>query len=157
MEKKFDKGKLIVGLIILGLIGISALAIKLGGTKMDKKEQTELEEDNDDSGLYSDYDSSETEEPVGDYSTSQSEVTNGDEIDIWVCAQDIVEKNLKSPSSSDFCSVTDAKVYSNGGDNYTVYGYVDAKNGFGAEIRTNFTVTLTYTGSGYTNGVVVFE
>lgn len=100
---------------------------------------------------------SSSEDSTMDYSTFQSEVTNGDEIEIWVCAQDIVESNLKSPSSSDFCSVTDAKVYSNGGDNYTVYGYVDAKNGFGAEIRTNFTVTLTYTGSGYTNGVVVFE
>lgn len=47
MEKKFDKGKLIAVLTILGLIGISALAIKLGGTKMDKKEQTEWEEETD--------------------------------------------------------------------------------------------------------------
>lgn len=111
------------------------------------------------SEIYSDYDNSETHKSAegNSASQSQSEVTNGDEIEIWVCAQDVVENNLKSPSSADFCSINDATVYSNGGDNYTVYGYVDAENGFGAEIRTDFTVTLTYTGSGYTNEVVVFE
>lgn len=108
---------------------------------------------------YSDYENSETHKSVEDNKTSQSqsEVTNGDEIEIWVCAQDIVEKNLKSPSTADFCSINDAKVYSNGGEDYTVIGFVDADNAFGANIRTNFIVTLTYTGEGYKNGSVIFE
>lgn len=86
-----------------------------------------------------------------------TEVTDSDKkIDVWVCAQDIVEKNLKSPNSADFCNITEAKVYSNGGDDYTAIGYVDADNSFGTSIRNNFVVTLTYTGSGYKNGKVTF-
>jgi len=64
MEKKSDKSTIIAVLIILGVIGISALASALFGNKTDKKEQTEWEEDNNDTSLYSDYDSSETEDNV---------------------------------------------------------------------------------------------
>ncbi len=76
---------------------------------------------------------------------------------IWWCAKDIVENNLKSPSSAKFCGVNEASVYSNGGDEYTVIGYVDADNSYGANIRSSFITTLTFTGEGYSNGTVYFD
>lgn len=76
---------------------------------------------------------------------------------VWACATDIVKQNLKSPSGAKFCPVYEAKVYNQSGDEYIVTGYVDAENSYGAEIRTKFTVWLTFTGEGYTNGSVVFD
>lgn len=77
--------------------------------------------------------------------------------DAWVCAQDVVQSSLKSPSTAKFCSYTDAKITSLGGEKYKIEGYVDAQNGFGATIRTRFTVTLTLTARGYKEGSVKFE
>ena len=81
---------------------------------------------------------------------------NGLKMDIWVCAMDIVRNNLKAPSTAKFCLVSEASVYDDGSDNYTVSGWVDAENGFGAKLRSEFIVTLTFTGKGYTNGYVTF-
>lgn len=75
------------------------------------------------------------------------------ESDAWVCAQDVVKKNLKSPSSAKFCLMSEATIHYNGekdgGSLYTVSGYVDAQNSFGATIRQNFTVNLIVTKDGY--------
>lgn len=79
------------------------------------------------------------------------------ELDAWVCAQDIVNSKLKAPSTAKFCSYTEATVTYNGGSDYTVEGYVDAENGYGAKIRTNFIVTLTLSEKGYKNGYVTFS
>lgn len=79
------------------------------------------------------------------------------EKDAWVCAQDIVNSNLKAPATAKFCSYTEATITHNGGSDYTVKGYVDAENSYGAKIRTYFTVTLTLTEKGYTNGYVTFS
>lgn len=103
--------------------------------------------------------------PPGSYTNQESSSTNssasenqaGREIDAWVCSEDIVKNNLKAPSTAKFCSYTEATVTYTGGANYTVKGYVDAENSFGAMIRNNFTVTLTLTASGYKNGSVIFS
>lgn len=76
---------------------------------------------------------------------------------IWTCAQDIVKGDLKSPSTAKFGSYNDVKVYSNGGNDYTIIGSVEAQNSFGAVVEQGYIVTLTYTGSGYKNGAVVFN
>lgn len=78
-------------------------------------------------------------------------------IDAWVCAQDIVNSELKAPSTAKFCSYPTANVTWNGGSDYTIKAYVDAENGFGTKIRTYFTVTLTLTAKGYKNGYVTFN
>lgn len=82
------------------------------------------------------------------------------ESDAWVCAQDVVEKNLKSPSSAKFCLMSEATIHYNGeedgGSRYTVSGYVDAQNSFGAMIRKNFTVNLTVTKDGYKRATCTF-
>lgn len=77
--------------------------------------------------------------------------------DAWVCAQDIVNSNLKAPSTAEYCSYPSADITWNGGSDYTVSGYVDAENGFGSMVRTYFTVTLTLTAKGYKNGYVTFN
>ena len=69
--------------------------------------------------------------------------------DAWVCAIDVVENRLKSPSTADFCSYPEATITDLGNNRYRIKGYVDAQNSFGATIRSNFTVTLTLTESGY--------
>ena len=83
-----------------------------------------------------------------------------DRADAWVCAQDVVKKNLKSPSSAEFCLMSEASIYYNGEDGgglrYTVSGYVDAQNSFGATIRQNFTVNLTVTKDGYRRATCTF-
>lgn len=79
----------------------------------------------------------------------------------FTVAQDIVEKNLKSPSTAEFCKVTDAEITHLGNGEYMVYGWVDAQNGYGAVLRTNFLVTYTAIKQGndigYKNGNVIFD
>lgn len=70
-------------------------------------------------------------------------------IDAWVCAQNVVEGRLKSPSTAKFCSYDSSRVTELGNNKYRIVGYVDAQNSFGATVRSNFTVTLTLTEHGY--------
>lgn len=63
------------------------------------------------------------------------------------CAQDRVTNLLKSPSTADFPSGCDRFVTDLGGNRYTVTSYVDAENGFGAMIRSNYTCDVTVTSS----------
>lgn len=79
------------------------------------------------------------------------------DIDAWSCAQNIVESYLKSPSTADFCSYTEATVKDLGNGEYMVTGWVDSENDFGATVRSNFVVTYTATAKGYKNGSAVFD
>ncbi len=81
----------------------------------------------------------------------------GDKIDAWVCAQDVVENKLKSPSTAKFCSYNSDNVKDLGNGKYEVVGYVDAQNGFGATVRKYFIVTLTLTENGYKNATCRFD
>jgi len=63
-------------------------------------------------------------------------------------ATQFVERRLKSPSTADFGPFRDAKVMSltpekNSACKFLVTGQVDSQNGFGAMIRSEFTVTLS--------------
>lgn len=100
-----------------------------------------------------------TIKPTNNPSTnsSSSYVAKDREMDAWVCAQDIVEANLKSPSSAKFCKYPEATITYCGDADYMVVGWVDAENSYGAKIRTNFIVTLTLTEKGYKNGYVIFD
>ena len=66
-----------------------------------------------------------------------------DETDAWVVAQSIVSKQLKSPSTADFCRKSQATIVRSG-NTWTVVGYVDAQNSFGATLRNEFTVRFTF-------------
>lgn len=56
-------------------------------------------------------------------------------------AHQIMEQTLKSPSTADFCSTANAMVREEGGL-FVVSSCVDSQNGFGAMIRTDFTITM---------------
>ena len=67
-----------------------------------------------------------------------------DKSDAWSAARDVVLGQLKSPSSADFCRSTEATI-TRRANSWTIKGYVDAENSFGATIRNNFTVKITFT------------
>jgi hypothetical protein len=58
---------------------------------------------------------------------------------IDVCHQ-AVEEQLKAPGTADFGGETVTNV----GDRYTVIGHVDAENGFGAQLRSEWACDATW-------------
>jgi hypothetical protein len=62
-----------------------------------------------------------------------------------VMCENFVEEQLKAPSSADFSGVFDTTVTGSGND-YTVVGYVDAQNSFGAVLRSNYTCEIRDSG-----------
>lgn len=74
-------------------------------------------------------------------------------------AENALKKNIKSPSTAEFPSVTTKKSHTyeisfTDEDNceYSIDSYVDSQNGFGAMIRTDFSVTIIIKG-----GIVSYE
>jgi len=66
----------------------------------------------------------------------------------FVMSQEFVKRQLRSPSTADFPLINASGVsvsrFTNddGRCAFTVRGYVDAQNGFGATVRQNYTVML---------------
>ena len=84
-------------------------------------------------------------------SGSSTTVTDDDELGVcWALAKDVVKSNLKSPSSAKFpfSYGSDGVSITKSGDTYTVKAWVEAENSFGATLRSDFTVTMTKSGSG---------
>ena len=79
------------------------------------------------------------------YNSKRDDFGN-DETEAWVAAQLIVEKQLKSPSTAKFCRKGEATIVRDG-NSWTVTGYVDAQNSFGATLRNEFAVQITFTSS----------
>jgi len=61
---------------------------------------------------------------------------------LMVAAEDTIKNNLKSPSTSKFPTYNNAQFKSIGENEYEITSYVDAENGFGATIRSYFTVKV---------------
>ncbi len=81
-----------------------------------------------------------------------------DNKDVWACAVDYVKTELKNPSSASFCKYSEATIsYTESTGIYTIKGYVDATNSFGATIRQNFTCNLKPTTEGYTTYGILFN
>ncbi|MFQ1002627.1 hypothetical protein [Modestobacter sp. SSW1-42] len=64
-----------------------------------------------------------------------------DDIMAGIMCEDFVKDRLKSPSSADFPS-SSSYVVTGAGNQYTVQGYVDAENSFGASLRTDWTCSV---------------
>lgn len=69
-----------------------------------------------------------------------------DKVSAWTMAEQMVEAQLRAPSTADFPWYREEWVRPTGDCSFTVTGYVDAQNGFGAMIRSNWVVVLTYIG-----------
>ncbi|PIR85230.1 hypothetical protein COU15_02415 [Candidatus Kaiserbacteria bacterium CG10_big_fil_rev_8_21_14_0_10_45_20] len=62
-----------------------------------------------------------------------------------IMAQNYVKQVLKSPSTADF-SMFDYRYVDLGDGRHKVTSYVDAQNSFGAEVRSDYSVILSYNG-----------
>ena len=67
-----------------------------------------------------------------------------DQFDAISIAESVVKGNLKSPSTAEFCKSSQMTV-THSGNTWTVKGWVDAQNSFGATLRNDFTVKITFT------------
>jgi hypothetical protein len=61
-------------------------------------------------------------------------------------AQKILEKFLKAPSTAKYPSSSEVTIKRFKDDTFQVFGYVDSQNGFGAMIRSDWTVALQFVG-----------
>ncbi len=78
-------------------------------------------------------------------SSSSSTSSTGDDSSMsYVQAMNFVKSTLKSPSSAKFPYFGEGQ--KTGTDTYKVDSYVDSQNGFGAMIRSDFSITLQLTG-----------
>lgn len=64
--------------------------------------------------------------------------------EIWVAAQGFARDRLKAPRTAKFPYSMDISITDNGNGNYTVNGYVDSENSFGAMLRTDFECKMFY-------------
>lgn len=64
-----------------------------------------------------------------------------------IMCQDLVEKQLKSPSTADF-PWFDRTIHKNKDERYIIKSYVDSQNSYGATIRTNWHCDIQYKGEG---------
>ena len=62
----------------------------------------------------------------------------------WYIAKQFAKKDLKSPVSAEFPHQTaeGVNIIERGNGKYTVTGYVDAENSFGAKLRHHFTINI---------------
>lgn len=61
---------------------------------------------------------------------------------LWSMAQSSVKNNLKAPSTAKFPTYSDADFKDLGNNEFAITSYVDAQNGFGAMLRSNFVVKI---------------
>lgn len=79
----------------------------------------------------------------------KKEANNDEKGILWGCAKDAVTQSLKAPSTAEFpFSYLNEDIQDLGNGNYVVKSWVDAQNGFGAMIRSNFTVNIKKVGEG---------
>lgn len=64
------------------------------------------------------------------------------DMDAYIVAEAAVKSELLAPSTAKFCNYSKATVIYNGNHYWTVSGYVDSQNTFGAMIRQNWTITF---------------
>ncbi|MEZ7496433.1 hypothetical protein QO206_13115 [Leeuwenhoekiella aequorea] len=87
--------------------------------------------------------------PDSDSDTNDSSYTisHPDKFLAYNYAEDAVKKKLKAPSSADFPGASERASHVNylGGGEYQIISWVDSENSFGANIRTDFSITIYFT------------
>ncbi|QXP61542.1 hypothetical protein [Olleya sp. HaHaR_3_96] len=93
--------------------------------------------------LYNKYIDYKTEIDFGIPSSSSEYKKNNNLSDneAVIASQKFVERQLKTPSTAKFPALFKAKVKKKNGS-FIITSYVDSQNGFGAMIRSNYTVEL---------------
>jgi len=101
----------------------------------------------------------------GESETFYTFTSDDDDDDFWFAvtsAQNLVKKELKSPSTAKFSYDDEEYTVKKNGHDWKVSGYVDAQNSFGSSIRTYWTAIFTMgdtSGSTYKvyNHIVTFS
>ncbi len=100
---------------------------------------------------------SDTPPPTRDSSTVTAPKVR-DEITVCTEASLLIKKMLKSPSTADFPTCSNFVIQKLSNDGYRVNSYVDSQNGFGATIRTEWSIVFYYIGGGLTRtDLVIFD
>jgi len=70
------------------------------------------------------------------------------QIGAWIDCRSFVTKNLKAPSTAEFplSNADGVRITRLASGRWSVVGFVDAQNGFGAMLRHDFTCEMTYSG-----------
>jgi hypothetical protein len=80
-------------------------------------------------------------------STSASAYTYTKSHQAWDMCSEFVRDRLKAPKTADFAEYGNRGTsVAKSGTTYSVNGYVDSENSFGADIRTQYTCTVTPVG-----------
>lgn len=72
-------------------------------------------------------------------------------------AQVILEKFLKSPSTAEYPYISEAMIKRYDDNSFQVSAYVDSQNGFGAMIRSEWTVFLKFEGESIRTRLVIVD
>lgn len=138
---KTNKGCLkIFGYITLVLIGLAIIGyiIQLTESPQDKLER--LTKDSINKAI-------EIENIKIKKENEKLEKANSNKFTAITMCEKFVSQKLKSPSTAEFCSSTDYKILNNPKTTaglWSLEGWVDSQNGFGAIIRTKFQIHLQY-------------
>lgn len=126
-QGKTTKTVLIISIAVIAIIFLVGIGITMSGNKT----------------TYSSYSSS------GSSYSSSSYISEDIKGSLWALAQQAVKNELKAPSTAKFPASygSDGVSFGKSGDLYYVSAWVDAENGFGATLRTNFTVYASLTGT----------
>lgn len=80
--------------------------------------------------------------------TGDNESSAQDDIGAFVAARRLVREQLKAPSTAEFCDYSAARIAYRAGE-YTVAGWVDAQNSFGATLRKPFVCRVRRDAGGF--------
>lgn len=80
-------------------------------------------------------------------SSSSSRSSRSDDFTAHHYCQEFVTRRLRAPSTAKFSSYRNTVVSKSGYNSWTVRGYVDAQNAFGAQIRQQYTCDISISGS----------
>ena len=121
----------VIACVIGGLIFIGIPTLLIGGYKYLDHHYSEV--------------AKEKEEQSSSYSSGGADDVHG----AWAYMQIAVQQRLKNPRSADFPFGGSRHVTPLGADRYRVSSYVDAKNSYGAEMRTNFNGVIKKVSGGW--------
>jgi len=131
------------------MLKASALALPASDFAANIKAYKELSRLDPDNALYA--------EKVASYEAKQKEAKaqaarcgRDNYSDAFFYGKEYVKRSLKSPSSAKFGSYGNSSVQHYKGCKFVVKGYVDSQNSFGAMLRSNYSVTMTPSGLGWT-------
>ncbi len=68
------------------------------------------------------------------------------ETNAQVMCEIYVKRELKTPAKAEFASRRDLEITGSGNGPWTVIGYVDSQNSFGAMLRSNYKCTVSFNG-----------